>query len=229
MNSTGETSITNTDNYVFLFKCIVSFIHDLNEMYGETQKSLQLYDLLMEKTGIVHQEPIKKHINVFTNFVVENEESILEKNAELLKLEKIEYNDKVFINMKEIFNIADGDSKAAIWEHLMTLSAVLNPTSKAKQILMEQKAEKTEKGESSSSEDFLTNIIKKVSDNITPDTASDPSSMMSNLMSSGLFGELIEDMNNGISNGDIDLGQMMNSLQGVMSNLSGVLEEVNKK
>ena len=61
--------MTDSENTVFLFKCIVNFIHDLNELYGEEQKSLQLYNLLMEKTGIVHQEPIKKHIKIFYDFL----------------------------------------------------------------------------------------------------------------------------------------------------------------
>ena len=33
----------------------------------------------MEKTGIVHQEPIKKHIKIFYDFCKENEDAILEK------------------------------------------------------------------------------------------------------------------------------------------------------
>ena len=88
---------TKTDDNVFLFKCIVDFIHSLNELYGEKQHSLQLYDLLMDKTGIVHEEPIRRHIHLFYTFVRENEKAILETNIEYMKLWKIEYSDKVFI------------------------------------------------------------------------------------------------------------------------------------
>ena len=60
------------EDTIFLFKCIVDFIHCLRDLYGENQHSLELYDLLMEKTGIVHEEPIKKHILSWRKFCKEN-------------------------------------------------------------------------------------------------------------------------------------------------------------
>lgn len=221
--------MADSDNIVFLFKCIVNFIHDLNELYGEEQKSLQLYNLLMEKTGIVHQEPIKKHIKLFYDFSKENEEAILSKSPADMKIWKIEYSDKVYIDLKEIYDSSDAENREILWEHFMTLLAVLIPTSKAKEILMLQKKEKKSSGGEAREEDFLSNIIQKVSSSINVEDSSDPAKMMSGLMSSGVFGELVEDMNTGISNGDLDIGKMMMSLQGVMGNLSNVIQDMNKK
>ena len=62
---------------IVLFKCIVDFVHALREMFGEKQHSLELYDLLLDKTGLIHQEPIKKHIQIFHHFVLQNENAIL--------------------------------------------------------------------------------------------------------------------------------------------------------
>ena len=218
----------NSDNIVFLFKCIVNFIHDLNELYGEDQKSLQLYNLLMEKTGIVHQEPIKKHIKIFYDFCKENEDAILEKNVENMKQWKIVYSDKVFIDLESIYNESDEENRQILWQHFITLLAILIPTSRAKEILSLQKKEKQQQGSETHEEDFLSNIIQKVSSSINVEDNNDPTKMMSNLMSSGIFSELVDDMNNGFNNGDLDLGKMMSSLQGVMGNLSNAIEGMNK-
>ena len=44
-------------------------------------------------------------------------------------------------------------------------------------------------------------------------------------MESGVFTELVEDMNNNITNGNIDLGKMMGSLQSMMGNVSDMLQQ----
>lgn len=214
---------TKTDDNVFLFKCIVDFIHSLNELYGEKQHSLQLYDLLMDKTGIVHEEPIRRHIHLFYTFVRENEKAILETNIEYMKLWKIEYSDKVFIDLKPIFQDVNEENIHCIWNHLLTLLAILIPTSKAKQILKEMK-EKKQKG---NEEDFLSNIMDKVGKHIDPTKTSNPAEMMSGIMSSGLFTELMNDMNEGMSSGDLDINKMMGSLQGMIGNLSNMIEKSN--
>lgn len=215
-----------TEDNVFLFKCIVDFIHSLNELYGEKYHNLQLYDLLMEKTGIVHEEPIRKHIHLFYEFVRENEDSILERSPTLIKVWKIEYSEKVYIDLKPIFEEASDDDKQCIWNHLLTLLAVLIPTSKAKQILKEMK-EKKKKKNKGNEEDFLTNIMDKVGKHIDPSKTSNPAEMMTGIMSSGLFTELMEDMNKGMSNGDLDINKMMGSLQGMIGNLSNMIEKPN--
>lgn len=221
--------MTESDNTVFLFKCIVNFIHDLNELYGEEQKSLQYYNLLMEKTGIVHQEPIKKHIKIFYDFCRENEDAILEKDCTKITKWKIEYSEKVFIDLKTIYESTDDENREILWKHFLTLLAVLNPTSRAKEIIAAQKESKIKEGKLANEEDFLTNIIQKVSGSINVTESDDPAKMMTGLMSSGIFTELVDDMNNGISNGDLDIGKMMSSLQGVMGNLSNVIQDMNKK
>ena len=226
------------EDTIFLFKCIVDFIHCLRDLYGENQHSLELYDLLMEKTGIVHEEPIKKHIHLFYEFVRENEEAILENSPTLIKKWKIEYSDKVYIDLKPIFEYCSESDMKVLWEHLLTLLAVLIPTSQAKQILKQQKNkkkkknQKTNKKNSNSGEtnedDFLSNIMDKVGKHIDPSKTSNPAEMMTGIMSSGLFGELMEDMNKGMSSGDLDINKMMGSLQGMIGNLSTMMDNANK-
>lgn len=225
----ASTSIVVTEtepkleDTIVLFKCIVDFIHCLREMFGKQQHSLELYDLLMEKTGIVHQDPIKKHIQLFKNFLKTNEHAILENSEEKMTQWKIEYSEKVFIDLKAIFSICVDSDKDTIWQHLLTLMAVLVPTSDAKNILKEKKANKNKEG------DFLTNLINKVERHVDPSSASDPAQMMSGILSSGLFSELMDDMNRGMSDGDLDITKMMGSLQGMIGNMSNMFENMDQK
>lgn len=235
LDSTLSYNEPKQEDSIFLFKCIVDFIHCLRDLYGENQHSLELYDLLMEKTGIVHEEPIKKHIHLFYEFVRENEEAIIENSPTLIKQWKIEYSDKVYIDLKPIFEeCSEGDIKV-LWQHLLTLLAVLIPTSQAKQILKEQKNKKKKKNkkrntnpEGNNEDDFLSNIMDKVGKHIDPSKTSNPAEMMNGIMSSGLFGELMEDMNKGMSSGDLDINKMMGSLQGMIGNLSTMMDNANK-
>ena len=229
MSESNLKSIPPTvDDTVFIFKCIVNFIHDLSEIYGSEQKSLQLYDVLMDKTGIVHQEPIKKHIQIFHEFLQTNEDAILEKDVSKFEKWDIVYSEKVYIDLKQIFNATE--EKEVLWQHLLTLLAVLIPTSRAKQILKEEKVKKQNKKdqEGTNEEDFLTNVINKVQKHIDPSNTSNPTEMMNGILTSGIFTELVNDMNEGFSSGDLDMSKMMGSFQNVMGNMSSLIQNINK-
>jgi hypothetical protein len=211
--------MSSTDSTVLIFKCICSFIKDLNDCFGNEQKSLLLYAHLVENTGIIHEEPIRKHIRCFHDFVKANEEAIMTKNFDLCEEPIIRYSDKVFIDMADVFKRADASEKEVIWKHLVTILAVLDPSSQAKKMLLEEQEKKKSKGETGNEEEFLTNIINKVGSQIDPSTAN-PAEMMTNLMSSGIFTELVDNMNQGLTKGDLDLGKMIGSLQSMMGNLN---------
>ena len=72
---------SEAESRVLVFKYICNFIKDLTESFGERQKSLFLYSHLVEKTGIMHEEPIKKHVSLFYQFVKANEDAIMEKDS----------------------------------------------------------------------------------------------------------------------------------------------------
>jgi hypothetical protein len=211
--------MSSTDSTVLIFKCIGSFIKDLNDCFGTEQKSLLLYAHLVENTGIIHEEPIRKHIRCFHDFVKANEDAIMTKDFDACTEPFIRYSDKVFIDMTDVFKRADASEKEVIWKHLVTILAVLDPSSQAKKMLQEEQEKKKSKGEKGNEEEFLTNIINKVGSQIDPSTAN-PAEMMTNLMSSGIFTELVDNMNQGLTKGDLDLGKMIGSLQSMMGNLN---------
>lgn len=216
-------TVAKDDRIVYLFRYIVNFINDLNETFGETETSLQLYNLLLEKTGIINEEPIKKHINVFTTFLEKNKEGILDKDFKKMELLTIEYSEKVKVDLQSIFEKADEDNKKVIWEYLLSLLAVFIPESNAKDKIL---SEKVKNVTTENEGDFLQNLIKKVEKNIDP-TQDNPSEIMSNILSNGFFNEVVEDLNKGLVDGNLDLGKMMSSLQGVIGSLPNLMNDNN--
>ena len=50
---------------------------------------------------------------------------------------------------------------------------------------------------------------------------------MSNILSNGFFNEVVEDLNKGLVDGNLDLGKMMSSLQGVIGSLPNLMNDNN--
>ena len=124
--------------------------------------------------------------------------------------------------MKNIFELADNESKNVIWKHLLTITAFVDPSSNAKKLLKEMSEDSKSKGESGNEANFLSNIIEKVEKNIDPEEASkNPMAAVSSIMSSGVFTDLISNMQSGIEKGDLDLGKLMGTVQGMLGSMGG--------
>jgi hypothetical protein len=204
--------ISSTDYNLIAFKAITSFTKELTENFGSNKEnhSLKLYDRLISKTPISSEKAIKKHIEVFRNFCISNRDALTAKDAKKLTTTRVEYSSKVYIDFNNIFKAADRETTSVIWKHLLTISAILDPAGKAKEILKQNKDDVES--------DFLTDIINKVEEHVKPD--SNPMEAVSAIMSSGVFTELISGMNNGIQNGSLDLGKLMGTVQKMVTTLA---------
>ncbi len=223
-NMFDQNTLVDSSDQIVLFKCIVDFVHALRELYGDQQHSLELYALLLEKTGIIHQDPIKKHITLFYQFVFDNQEAILENSETLFNSWTISYSEKVYVDLKQIFTTCSVEDKRVIWQHLLTLLAVLIPTSRAKEIL-QRKKEKAMAAREDKSDTFLTDMIEKVGKHIDPSKTTDPTEMMNNIMNSGVFSELVSDMSENMNNGNLDVKKIMGNLQGMLGNISNMMDD----
>ena len=186
----------NSSNHNLLtFKAISTFVTELSENFSEKNHSLKLYSRLINKTTLSHDTAIKKHIEAFRIFCFENRDALENKKVELFVKTTVEYSSKVFIDFTSIFKEADSETKNIIWKHLLTISALVDPAGKAREILKNNKESKEA--------NFLSDILEKVETNVTPN--SNPLEAISSIMSSGVFNDLITGMNSGIQNGDLDL------------------------
>ncbi len=190
------------------YKAISDFTKELNNI-SEDNHSLKLYVHLLNKTTLSHDKAIRKHISIFRDFCIANRDGILKKDFSLFTQDRLEYSSRVFIDFKKIFKESDADTTNAIWKHFLTISALLDPAGKAKELL---------KKNANKEADFLSNIISKVENNVKPD--SNPLEAVSSIMNSGIFNELISDMNSGLENGNLDLSKLMGTVQQMCNGLS---------
>lgn len=202
-----------TDTSLITFKAICNFTNDLSEVFGENHRPLKLYAHLINKTTLSHEQAIKKHIEAFHSFCVKNREAISSKNIKAVNETKIEYSSRVYINMKEIFELADKETTGVIWKHLLTISALVDPSGKARRILKEQK----ENG-GGDEVNFLSDIIAKVEDKVNPDA--NPMEAVTSIMQSGIFNDLVQGMGSGLQNGSLDLNKLMGTVQNMVTKLS---------
>lgn len=200
------------------FRLIANFIKELNNLFGERERPIKLYTHLIERTALVHEKPIQKHISAFRSFCNENQEAILSNDASKITLAKIAYSTKVFVDMPKVFRLSDKQTQQTIWEYLLTISALLDPTSKAKQILQETKAKQKEKGGKEA--EFLGDIISRVEQSVDPDV-DNPMAAVGNILSSGIFTDLISGMSSGLQNGSLDLGSLIGTVQQLVVGMQG--------
>lgn len=183
---------------ILIFKSITGFISDLNTEFGSKHKSIALYNRLLEKTGIVHTGPVNKHIECFRTFFSANVKGMEEQNATLFSPSRISYSDRVYVDLTSVLRHSSQESSSIIWKHLLIIWGLIDPTSQAKRILNE--SVKHSNGTDKESK-FLSDIIERVEKSVTSADVdmSSPMSAVSNLMSSGVFTDLINGMQTGLS------------------------------
>jgi len=204
----------STDTSLITFKAISNFTNDLGEVFSEKHRPLKLYTHLINKTTIAHDKPIEKHIEAFRLFCVANRDAIAAKDIKQISKNKISYSKRVYINMQEIFASSDSETTTVIWKHFLTISALVDPAGKARQILKEQAA-----NGGGDEVNFLTDIISKVENQVNPD--SNPMEAVSAIMQSGIFTDLVSGMGNGLQDGSLDLGKLMGTVTTMVTKLSG--------
>lgn len=214
-------------NELLAFQAISAFVLDIHRVGGKFQRSLQLYNRLIEKTNFSHNEAIQKHVDAFRKFCMENREALLSKDVSKLETTTIEYSKRVYINARLLIKNADEGDVPVIWKHLMTISAIVDPEGKVRNVLKAdveseelvvrcQPSDTEEK--TTAEDDFITNIMSKVEDSVDP-TATDPSAALGQMMSGGIMGDLMTSMTSGMQDGSLDLGKLMGSLQKMVGKL----------
>ena len=199
------------DSQLAVFNAISKFVSCLNECYGPKQLSLQLYNTILGKTQLSHTKAIEKHLELFKDFCVDNQEAILAKDHTLIKNHIIEYSDKIKIDFKQIFELADSSEKDVIWHHILIICAYTNPQIRAKEILQKDK-------DNTKESNFLEGLISTVENNVG-DNSKDPMKAVGDIMSSGVFTDLVGNMTSGLQSGELNLGKLV----GTVNNMVGTL------
>lgn len=212
------TTPTVNDNVILSFKAIHGFVLSLADEFKSKQHSLALYARLIEKTTFSHDAAMRKHIACFAHFCIRNKLALEKQDVSKLAEHKIQFSERVFINIKHLFSLADSDTKRVIWEHLLTISALVNPSSQAKKHL-----EKFKSTESAKESDFLANFVSQVEDKVSTANfdESNPMDAISSIMNSGIMENLMSSLGNADAENGLDMGKLMGMAQGLLSQLGG--------
>lgn len=205
---------TQEDTLILSFKAIHGFVMSLADEFKSKQHSLALYARLIEKTTFSHTAAMQKHVASFAKFCIRNKNAFENQDNSNLAEHKIQYSERVFINMNHIFKLADADTRRVIWAHLLTIAALVNPSSQAKKHLV--KFKETKEG------DFLTNFVSQIEDQVSTSDidTTDPMNAIGQIMNSGMLDNLMSGLTSGDADG-LDIGKLMGMAQGLLSQLGG--------
>jgi len=191
------------NNVLIAYNAISNFVKDLSSVFGSSQHSLKLYEYLLAKTTLSHSKPLEKHIESFRNFCIENRESILSKNFKTFTLNSIDYSDRVYINIGDIFTMSDEETREVIWNHLLTLSAILDPESTAKNLLKKVNLEHYYK-KTLSLEDFFEKTFERIRE-LLEGEQKDFIKCGLKIVQSGLLTEIVNDVTNNLDIENLDI------------------------
>ena len=199
------------------FHSISTFVKDLSEIFAAKHHSLALYCRLINKTTVQHTTAIEKHIQTFRNFCVKNRSAILEKDVSKIVEPRVSYSEKVFIDISSILISADIETNEIIWKHILTISAFLDPTAKAKEIL------KKNMTNSAKEVNLINDIMNKVEENYDH-SSTNPMEAVTSILKSGVFNDIMSNIGGNLQNGELDLGKLVGTMQQVVVS---ILPQVN--
>ena len=215
-------------NKDLLLKKFVQFVEDLNNVFGQKTKSIKMYSIVLSKLFELSentdqknetQDRINQHLTILQNFLSVNNDAIIKQDQSLLKESKLKYSDSIYIDIEMVLN--HSEEKSAIWKHLLLLTSLSEPSSKAKDVLTNLLEEDSEENK------IIKNIASKLE---SPEImeklggmnmSANPFDMISTLTSSGLMDSIM----GGVS-GDIQkvnpkklIGTMRNMLDAISAQI----------
>tara|TARA_B110000285_G_scaffold23237_1_gene22384 strand:- start:2923 stop:3684 length:762 start_codon:yes stop_codon:yes gene_type:complete len=192
------------------FNTLKKFVCEMSEFFQDDM-AVKLYNHLLCKTTIKNRAPVKRHVKLFEDFCIANREQIVSSDPNLSQT-KIEYSSRVYLDFSTIFSNVS-NSQSVLFDHLLVLSMVFDPDGEAVDVLKTRKGGDVpaELHSLFSSNPFLADMMEKVEGHVKP--GANPMEAMSSMMSSGLLQELVSGMQENIETGDLDMGELMESVQ----------------
>lgn len=206
------------ENTLQIYSRIVDFVEQLKEVFcvDGNFHEIELYNHLLSKTKLSNKHAVEHHVKLFGEFFTRNANAIAKKDEKLIMSQNISYSEKVYLNLTSIFNKADKETKDIIWNHLLVINALIDPTSDAKNIIQSMKNTSTSEGQ------FLDTFLTKIESSIDADKMKgDPMSIASSILQSGILSDMVGSIDKGVKSGTLDIGKLVGTMQGMLSGISG--------
>lgn len=211
-----------------VFDAIKNFVKDLNEAFNSKNKQILLYNRLLEKTDTNDAQLVKKHINAFNVFFKNNSSYIQTKK--LTADSCIKYSERIFLDIDKILKKLDVESRDNIYRHLVTIFSLLNigtnDGTEALNALKQSEKQSLEalKLPDTTEGNFLKNTLAEMTgqfENMQTQDNTNPMAMISNMMSSGFLAKFMGDIQTKFASGEMNIGSLMNTVMGMMTELGG--------
>lgn len=189
---------------ILCFKSVVSFLADLNDAFGHIHSSLRLLFKNVEQITFTQPDKIEIYNKLFETFCTVNREAILARAAGQIKDARVAASEKAYVDMAAIFAAASPDQATCIWAHLLTLLALFDSSER------QRCAQLVDTFRQPSG--IIGDIIKKIEKEVSGADASNPVELVSKIMQSGTFSEIVSELTASVERGDVDLNKLANGV-----------------
>ncbi len=227
------------------FGAIVSFINDLWDAFGDPkQKSpLALYNRLIVHIKFTDKDSIAKAVAGFVEFLKDHEPSILKNTLESIPRDtKIKYGSSgmVYLDIQNFIyqTRKDPDTRETIRQHLLTISAILNPNSEKLDKIAELERRAAESLSSTAGcgvagpgglklntgtkeGQFLAKIMGNAQNAMQNVSTDNPMEAMFGIIKSGVLQDMIGGIQEGVSSGEMSMQGLLGSMQSAIGSIAG--------
>ncbi len=205
------------DKFFNAFCKILNFVNELNNVFGSKYKNIKKYYNLLKKSQ-TKPFAVDKNASIFESFVVKNKTFIIEKDISKLVSDNITFSENnVFINIRQIINESDDETKDVIFKHLQVISYALLGDEKVKEAILKDNGDNEGK--------FIDTFMQKVTNAFEKENYSDPLSATLGLLQSGIFNDVVQSLSSKHKSKEISIDKLVNKLQSTMTNMSKDLSD----
>jgi len=203
------------DEETAAFASILDFVQDLKKSTKVKYKPLALFNRFLTSVTFSNRETITNIVDIFREFLQENDKAILEKNIELLEQKNIVYSAKVSMNLKTVYNLLHDESRDSFWKHLLIIYARIDPNSGAKNVLIEDSRAISVAPAGMPNFDLFGDVFKKVNEYTVAkgdDLSDNPIEVVTDMLKSGFFTDILQTVQGQVQNGQIDMSSMLTNM-----------------
>ena len=207
-----------------IFSKFLTFLNELNEIFGTKHNSVFLYYKLCKKTSISNDTGLSKHIDYLKRFLLPNSDYIVKQQWQQLSPNEIRFDvsEKVYIPLQTLFKETDKETRQAMFKHLQLL--LLMTVSEDQRIIIREALKMpAEAPVQNREEEFLNKFVEKVEEKFKNGSASAQSNPMEaamDLLKSGLLSDMTNTMKRDIENGNLDMNKLVGNIQSMIGQLS---------
>lgn len=221
---TNENVIMNRKDTLTSIK---DFVNDIHSIFGTKagKTPLDLYHRLLQHVKDEKSDGLDNYVMGFQVFFNSHKKSLesVEDLEDIPRDVYIRYKDsgRVYLEIQKYIYKSAYEEKNIILEHLRTINASITPTESSLALLQDMTiASKLNISANSKEYQFVKNLFEKARKAVENSDASDPASVITQLMSSGALNDMANGLKGNVTKG-MDLQKILEALTEYLQELMG--------